>query len=1255
VLVENHAHLVGDGGGGALPRRRHDGGLGDRTHRSGPVEQLVAELEGGAADRTDRAPDPDRLGGVVQDRAVLDLLAGHQQVNAPSGVAEPAVERFDTGLLEEPGDLHVVDVGQRIHVAPAQVNGELVARIGHDWQRNEVVSDPTDRIAAMLTVHRAECADTLVEVLAATMSAPLPDPMTTEVVAVAAHGVERWLAQQLAGTLGAGPEGDGIAANVDFPSPAQLLRRVIDPFAADRGVDAESWQAENLLWPVLAALDERIDDAALAMLARHIDATGDDTWRGRKLATASTIARLFADYGWQRPQMIAGWARGEDTSGALIDGELRALELSQTWQPRLWREVRKQIGGPHIAEILDDVAAAVRAEPGRIDLPLRLSIFGPTRIPQMLRELLDAVAANREVGLYLAHPSPALWATIASDPAPPGLRLRALRTPRPVANPLLASLSRDVQELQESLGATIGEDHYRPSAHPAPPTLLATIQSALRTDLADPVGGPTADTSLELHACHGRERQVEVLRERLLHLFADNPGLEPRDVLIMCPDVEDFAPLITGAFGRVGSDHPAGDLRVRLADRGLLATNDVLDVVLRVVALGVGRVTVSELLDLAAADPVRRRFNFSDDELDNLAAWAVRANIRWGIDATQRARYGLAGFPQGTAEAGVSRLLLSVAADEADGQWLGTSLPMGGIDSSDTEAVGRFAEFVDRVGTLLARIADPRSASSWAELLTELVEHLTAADRETEWQRAQAIRLIRDSLNGDLELAPSDVRDLIEDLVAATPTRSNFCTGELTVCSMVPMRSVPHRAIILLGMDGEAFPRTQSVDGDDILALDPLVGERSPRDEDRQAFLDAIVAAKDHLLVFYTGADPINGVAVPPSVVVSELLDAIEQVAGQGVAQAVISKHTLHAFDGQNFRAPRPFSFDRSLLAGARSLAELTATRSPGIAWPTMAGQYPPAPTDDVDLADLIKFIVNPAEGFIRQRLGMVVPRREEEVPDQIAVDLDGLERWGVGDRLLAAMLDGADPAAARAAELRRGTLPPFKMGADVLAPIAAKAEALAARAASERSGPARTVDVRVDLPGGRRLYGTVPNIYDAGLVTVTYSTLKPKQRLEIWITLLALTAGSEQRVNGACLIGGERAYTAIRRYTPVDDAADILAALVALRDTGLGSSFALPLDAAEHAAQVYDRTGNAEQATNRARGRFNSDRFVQDEAVSLLLTGDPDSPVSFDECADSVPADLGIPAPWVHHGLSGFLQAALLLFAPLRQQESQK
>ena len=516
-----------------------------------------------------------------------------------------------------------------------------------------------------------------------------------------------------------------------------------------------------------------------------------------------------------------------------------------------------------------------------------------------------------------------------------------------------------------------------------------------------------------------------------------------RATSLMCPNIEEFAPLITGAFGSTDAaervwNHPATQLRVRLADRGLLATNDVLAVVARVIALGVGRVTVSDLLDLEAAAPVAWRFGFRRrPRQPRLLGTAREHPVGDRCGAARQVRSGR--LPQGTAETGLSRMLLGVAADEADGQWLGTALPLGGIDSNDTDVVGRFAEFVDRLGSLLARFTGEQPAVSWADVLTDIVELLTLADRDSEWQRAQTVRLIRDSLTGGHALGPSDIRDLVEDLVGAAPTRSNFCTGELTVCTMVPMRSVPHRAIILLGMDAEAFPRTQAVDGDDILAVDPLVEERSRRDEDRQTFLDAITAAGEHLIICYTGADPITGMAVPPSVVVTELVDAITRGRGSRRRRADGAYARCTPSTTRTSRTPQPFSFDRALLSGARTLHRMTADQHTGTPWPTMAGTYPAAPPGDVDLTDLIAFVCNPADGFLRQRLGVMVPGsskpRTINSPYASTVCRAGGGRSNPGR---APRRRGTGAGACR--RVAPGTLPPFDLGQQTLRPIAEKA-----------------------------------------------------------------------------------------------------------------------------------------------------------------------------------------------------------------------
>src|SRR4051812_38142771 len=76
----------------------------------------------------------------------------------------------------------------------------------------------------MLRAQRAEGAGGLVDALRALLAVPLPDPFASEIVPVPARGMERWLGQRMSDRLGAGHgRGDGVCANVDFPSPRRLV------------------------------------------------------------------------------------------------------------------------------------------------------------------------------------------------------------------------------------------------------------------------------------------------------------------------------------------------------------------------------------------------------------------------------------------------------------------------------------------------------------------------------------------------------------------------------------------------------------------------------------------------------------------------------------------------------------------------------------------------------------------------------------------------------------------------------------------------------------------------------------------------------------------------------------------------------------------------------------------------------------------------------------------------------------------------
>ncbi|MBF6327973.1 exodeoxyribonuclease V subunit gamma [Nocardia transvalensis] len=1135
-----------------------------------------------------------------------------------------------------------------------------------------------------LHIHRAERADTLADALAALLAKPLDDPFAAEVVAVPANGIERWLNQRLAGALGA-VAGDGVSANITFPTPSALAATVL---ADATGVPAEDdpWAPERLVWSVLRVIDASIGEPWCAVLARHLGA-GDPSGRthrtGRRYATAARIAALFDGYATQRPTLITDWAAGADTDGCGND-----LPADLYWQPHLWRRLRTELATPSPAERLAPACTRLRTDPTSVDLPQRISLFGLTRPTTDQLAVLSALSPHRDVHLWLPHPSPTLWTTLnthptAAHPVPeaapsapladvtsrapaarphpvdPPARPQSLDSParaqsldsparaqsgpgavvrrvddRSVlctAHPLLAALGRDARELQQRLRALgpVIDTYHADGNGSSSRTLLSELQAGIAGDAWPPEPDPgLADGSVQVHSCHGPARQVEVLRDVLLGIFAADPTLEPRDVVVLCPDVETYGPLVRAAFGQWQADgptHPAHGLRVRLADRSPGATNPVLTVLEDVLGLADGRVTITQVLDLATAEPVRLRCGFDDDDIERLREWAAETGARWGIGLRQRQAYGLGDFAQNTLNAAVDRILLGVAAGESSEDWLDLALPLEDVDSADVDLAGRFAEFTDRLAVCVRDLRGPtpaepsgsaRPAREWAQVLGRILDLLTDTTYAQSWQAVEARRELSAALDhaGDVPLRLPDIAALLQARLAGRAARANFRTGELTVCTLTPLRSVPHRVVVLLGLDDEVLPRAGGVDGDDALAREPLVGERDPRSEDRQMLLDALLAAREKLVVLHTGADPVTGAHRPPAIPLAELLDALRALVGS--LEGVVTRHPLQAFDSRNFEAARPFSFDTVALAGARAAARPVQER-PSF----LPGPLPAAVCTDVELAELVSFAEHPVRAFLWQRLGIRVPEEEEEIDERLPIELDGLTKWNMGERMLAARLNGAEPAALRAAEWRRGTLPPFGLGAAVLNEVEDTVDRLVRVALPIHELPSRTIDIAVDLGDGRLLSGTVADVHDDALVRTTFSRLAPKHRIAAWVRLLALAATERHQGWRAVTIGrgrfGRPAWRSTLTAPNGAAAQSILRDLADLRDAGLAE----PLPIAPTASAVY--------AERRCRGASLDDARL---AADQEFLGGPNGPKAFGDHTDRYLRYVWGPAPRLEH-----------------------
>jgi exodeoxyribonuclease V gamma subunit len=350
-----------------------------------------------------------------------------------------------------------------------------------------------------------------------------------------------------------------------------------------------------------------------------------------------------------------------------------------------------------------------------------------------------------------------------------------------------------------------------------------------------------------------------------------------------------------------------------------------------------------------------------------------------------------------------------------------------------------------------------------------------------------------------------------------------------------------------------------------------------------------------------------------------ELLDALDRTAwvdSGRVRDRITVRHPLQPFDPRNFTdgtlgRPGPFSFDRAALEGARALTQERVPPGPFLdrILPTRPGPR------DLELAGLHRLLQHPARGFLRQRLQVGVALTDEEPDDALPVQLDALQQWSVGDRLLRERLSGLSPADCITLEQHRGLLPPGELGRALLAQVGRKVEDVLRASTIERSAAADSRDIDVLLPDGSRLTGTVGGVRARTLLGLSYSRLAPKHRLTAWIDLLALTATEPAAGWSAVTVGRGRGGAARSVFDPIDPALApvALAELAGLYRSGLSSPLPLPMKTAATYAERRLRGARPRAAEIEASRLWldrHDDRFgfmagEQSEAEHQLIYGE--------------------------------------------------
>ena len=908
----------------------------------------------------------------------------------------------------------------------------------------------------MLHLHHADHLDQLLDALAEVLTPAPADPFTPDLVVVPAAGMSDAAMVGLGRRLGAsGPgAGDGVVANVEFVFPGRFMERAlgdrhVDGHGGGRhgDVDGDPWRLPRLTWAVL--------DQLAAGAVPVPGPSGDvDRW-----VLARRIADLFDRYASQRARLLQAWAADIDSDGTFNpDGSPSLLDPAHVWQAQLWRAVRRGLQQPSGPERLPGLLAALRAGEVQPELPSRVSLFGLGTIAPTMLTVLRALGEVRDVHVFLRHPSMVAWQQ-SSHRLDGSLNVRAqLDVTTHTKHPLVGSWGRPsletcalvggVTELIE-LPCPAGEP--QPASTTAPLTLLHALQQGIRLDLAPTLqpGLHPADGSLQVHACHGEVRQLEALRDALGHAFTADPALAPHDVLVLCPDLERFAPLAEAVFARGSLPVP-----VRIGDRSLTTDDPIVGALQTVLALVAGRVTLSEVLALVTFEPVRRRFGWTLDDVEHLAEWCSSLGTRWGLSPHDRTEWGLpADLATGTWQSMVDSLLAGAAMPAPSPRVvLGDVAPFDDIGADDLRLAGTVADLLARLGHLHEVVRQQRPVGQWVELLHDVVDGFCAVEPDEAWRR-QAVHRDLDAIlvsartppGGDhtceVPLGLADVRAMLADSLHDRPGRLPLRSGSVTISSLLPQHGVPAKVICLLGLD-EGSLRVGTFDGDDILGVHPCVGERHPRFEGRQLLLDIVLAARDRLIVTCNGADITTNKDTPFVVPLVELLDVVGHLTGidPRVGAPVVVRHPRHGFNERALLpgallegSPSPFTFDRSMLAAAVARRGAQARQASA---PVERSRWalPPQPLDIVDLADIIEVVGRPAKVYLRGRLDVRLPGEAETVDDGLTVAVDPLAASQLGSSLLRARRIGHSVDEWEAATRLDGNLPPRALAAPALA-----------------------------------------------------------------------------------------------------------------------------------------------------------------------------------------------------------------------------
>ncbi len=756
----------------------------------------------------------------------------------------------------------------------------------------------------MLTIYRSNKAEWLSEVLGQELRLDPPE-ITNEVnIIVSSWPTSRWLSEQLSII-------NGINALVDFPFPGIYLKELLNIILDIDPNESNPWEKKYLIWHIIELLPELIKEEEASIIKSWLEEKPQSSnqinmyiWE-----LVNSIADIFNEYILFRPQMIYEWINSdlETISKRNFLGE------NSLWQAILFKLLYKKLKkDPFCIQVNKAINILKYNDISSLKLPKNLYIFGLSSLAPLQIDLIQSLSKAIEIKIFIISPCNDLWQrcenrrlqygnewNTASD------RSWLLESPRIEAT--LGRMGAEFQQLLEGsgehqLGEWDDQDLFSLSANIAinkgqEPSLLEQLQQELLySENNSFFTKEFNDNSLLFLKSPSKRRQVELIRDQILNFLANDKTLQPKDILIMTPQISSYSHIFTSVFNNL----PTSDIELpwTITDRSQEDKVGIVHFVLSLLDISSNRLTASSLDSLLSNPVLQKQQNISAEEVDTISNHLQETGFTWGLDASDRL-----GENEHSLSWCLERWLLGIIFPNDVQNYEKEIAPFSkGI--THLEIINSWG-LLTNILKYIKELRKFHKCKEWVILLKSIILEFFGDGGDWIWEVQQLLNIIDNwhsmTIDFQLEIDSSVVKDLITQSLSSTTGKFGHRSGKITISSLEPMRAIPHRVIIVMGLEGKSFPRGDSRTSFNILEKRRELGDPNQNDKDRYSLLEALISSRQHLLLSWNYRDERTGEELEASSPVQQWLNYLKIKLGKEIYKNILIEAPSNPLDIKNF------------------------------------------------------------------------------------------------------------------------------------------------------------------------------------------------------------------------------------------------------------------------------------------------------------------------------------------------------------------